>query len=80
MSYSRVISFLSDSTTSYKQALRAIAMAINHTHFDDDNQRRLKERGVRRGIQDGCTRLKRLEKAAYISTECEIVSEKDLLL
>jgi hypothetical protein len=52
----------------------------NHifTHLDDNDKRRLKERGIRRRIQEGRTRLKRLEKAAYISTECKIVAEKDL--
>jgi hypothetical protein len=78
-SYSRAISTLSDSTTSWKDGFVTQYTSSLITYLDDDDKRRLEERRICCWVQDRCAGLERLEESADISAERKIVAEKNLL-
>ena len=78
-SYSRAISTLSVSTTSWKGGFVTQYTPSPTTYLNDDDKRRLKERRIRCWVEDRCAGLEGLEESADISTERKIVAEKNLL-
>ena len=78
-SYSRAISTLSDSTTSWKGGFVTQYGPPLIAYLDDDDKCRLKERRICCWVQDRCAGLEGLEESADISAECKIVAEKNLL-
>lgn len=78
-SYSRAISTLSDSTTSWKDGLVTQYASPLIAYLDDDDKSRLKERRICCWVQDRCAGLEGLEESADISAERKIVAEKNLL-
>ena len=77
--YSRAISSLSDSITSWKDGLVKQYKSSLINYLDDDDKRRLKERRICCWIQDRCAGLEGLEESADISAERKIVAEENLL-
>ena len=78
-SYSRAISTLSDSTTSWKDGLVTQSLSPLIAYLDDDDKGRLKERRICGWVQDRGAGLEGLEESADISAECKIVAENNLL-
>jgi hypothetical protein len=81
-SYSRAISTLSDSTTSWKDSLvtqYVSSLRSLITYLDDDDKRRLKESRICCWVEDRRAGLEGLEESTDVSPERKIVAEKNLL-
>ena len=78
-SYSREISTLSDSTTSWKNSLVTQYAPSPIAYLDDDDKSRPKERRIFCWVQDRCAGLEGSEGSADTLAERKTVAEKNLL-
>ena len=78
-SYSRAISTLSDSTTSWEDDFVTQYASSLIAYLNDDDKSRLKERRICCWVQDRCAGLEGLEEFADISAERKIVAEENLI-